>query len=370
MRRSVKIRKRVALPTNSVTETLVGVVATASAGTAVANQYAPPATGDNADRILAVLDGRSPHFSYSMPADPVTTREVTVTSASQFNTEAGTSGTRILINSSFSGNVTINANDIDVVMSNSATISGRVTIGNNTSYIERIRWTGGNVGELNGIRFRDILFDDLYALASAATASASSPEHNFSRGWDGSVNPPFQRMAFINTTLELEGDPAAPSNTWAWAFHCSQSAQHEDLIFANVKMLSNHQTNRIQNINRLVMVDTVMNPTGTAGNSMRIHAGSLNLWIRDSWGRGLFTMNDSASALVFDNYDRYNDINQYVNQAGGGSNSGTVQNSTLYTEAGAGAFPSISPLTDGGGNAREAWDGSTVPSHSSVGAIR
>ena len=51
-------------------------------GAAVSQTTAAASAGTNAARIDAILNGRSPHFSYSTPADPVTTREVTVTSAS------------------------------------------------------------------------------------------------------------------------------------------------------------------------------------------------------------------------------------------------------------------------------------------------
>jgi hypothetical protein len=361
MRRSVKIRKRVALPTSSVTETLGGVVATASAGTAVANQYAPPATGDNADRILAVLDGREPHFSYSMPADPVTTRDVTVTTASQFNSEAATAGTLIRVNSSFSGNVSITANDIDVVMSNSATITGNLTLGGG-SFANRIRWTGGNIsGLMQGVRYADALFDNFQVTAEGNGAAPID------------LNVPVSavaRVAFINTTFRVAG--GSSSNGWALYF-----AGGTDLIFANIAVFSIGQNNRFMASNRLLIVDSVFNPDGASGNGMRIHDASNNVWIKDCWSRGLFKLDatntgdtgPSVTNALFDNYDRYDNVTGYALHGSGAAwvnnNTGEVRNSSAY-----GATFSAGHLTNGGGNTSESWDGSTVPDYSTVGASR
>jgi len=52
-------------------------------------------------------------------------------------------------------------------------------------------------------------------------------------------------------------------------------------------------------------------------------------------------------------------------------NTGEVRNSTFrhYAGAGSGTF-SLAQLTYGSGNSRVAWDSSTVPDHSTVGAVR
>ena len=325
---------------------------------------------DNVYRIAALLNGRTPHFSYSTPADPVTTGEpVTVTSATEFNNAADDAGTRIWIPSSFTGNIQVTANDIDVTMANSATINGDLRLGNG-SYINRLRWTGGNVGRIVGDRFRDVLFDDVYALAYSNVQDAII-EHNFSSGWDGSGNPAFDRLAIINSTLELQGSPTQADNQKRWALHTSQSYEHTNLILANAKFLSNHQTVRIQHVSGLLIVDSVFNPNGTAVNGMRIHYGTNNVWIKDSWSRDLFKL-DAAGAeagpsvtnALFDNYDRYDNDDNYAFH-GSMANTGEIRNSTFY-----GGTLNYGPLENGGGNASSSWDGTTVPDYSTVGAIR
>jgi hypothetical protein len=372
MRKSVRVRPVGLVRTNRI-GTILGVSSASAAGT-VSRSVTTPVSGDNASRISAILAGRSPHFAYWTPADPIpnlANAAVTVTTADGFNAAAAVNGARIIINSSFSGSIRVGADDITVTMSNAATHTGTVSLGaisnsTNGTYINRLQWTGGNIGQILGARYRDVLFDDVYALAYSNVLDALI-EHNFGAGWDGSGNPPFARLAIINSTLELQGHPSQSSGQMRWAFHSSPSYENQDLILANTKLLSNHQNNRFQGINRFLVVDSVFNPNGNSVNAMRVLAGCQNIWIRDSWSRSLFSMN-VASNLVFDNYDRYYDLDQYVNQAGGG-NSGTVQNSAMYWTGGSGPFSSISPLASSG-NTREAWDGSTVPDYSNVGAIR
>jgi hypothetical protein len=366
-----------------VSRTLTGVSSASAAGT-VSRSVSNPVSGDNEDRILTILDGRSPHFAYSTPADPVTTQEITVTTAAQFNAYAGptpTTGTangwRITIGASFSGNIQIGANDIDVVMSNSLTISGRLTITGGSSgvggtYVERIRWTGGNVGTLYAQRVRDLLLDDFYCVATPATATGSADINNtIGGGWDGSGNPAFARVAIINSWMDVN-DPNTAGDQMRWALVTPSSYVNYDLIIANTKLTSNQQNNRFQNVTRMLIVDSVFNPNGASVNGMRMHYECTNVWVKDSWSRLLFKMDaagsesvNSAINVLFDNYDRYyNDLNYALH--GSKANTGEIRNSTFYGQQAL----SYAPLTNGGGNSSVTWDGSTVPDYSTVGAIR
>jgi hypothetical protein len=357
---------------------------------------APPATGDNADRIAAVLNGRTAPFSMNYPADPVpnlANEPVTVTTAAAFNTAAAVPGARIIVGASFSGNVAPSADDITVTMSNSYTISGRLTLGAggtgaSGTYINRLRWTGGNIGTIVGARFRDVLFDDLYALATSATSDFTQIEHNIGGGWDGSGNPPFERFAIINSTLAVTQPDGLATNLWGWAFHNSPSYENFDLFVGNTQFWGNGQTTRFQRITRFVMIDSVTNPGGTAGygdpafgNGMRIHRGCHNVWIRDSWSRGFMLMGEvntedpgpAVTNALFDNYDRYNPVDASWHYGSRTNNTGEYRNGLLATTSGAGdgTFSLIGAgMIDGGGNVRTGWNGTTVPDYSQIGAIR
>ena len=296
-----------------------------------------------------------------MPADPVTTTTQTVTSAAQFNqySNAGSGGVRIIVNSSFSGGISISRNDIDVVMSNGATITGTVNVSGS-----RVRWTGGNIAITTAEGFglsspSDVLFDDV-AIVGGVT-------HNFSAGGAG-----FNRVAFINSTLQVTSSPGGTG----WSIFMMPGA-HNDLIIGNCKVMrGGYQVARFQQVTRLVVFDTVFNPNENAGNGCRVGRQCNYVWFKDSWARhfclfGSQTGGDTGPAFtnaVFDNFDRYYTSNQYIEQSGFTNNTGTVMNSTMYSTGGS-SFPGVSPLTSTNNNF-VLWDGTTVPDYSSVGAIR
>lgn len=313
--------------------------------------------GDNADRIAVILNGRTPHFTPTYPADPETTREVTVTTALQFNNEARVDGTKITIGNSFSGSITIAGSDIDVVMDNAYTIAGNTTIGN-PSYSERVRWTGGNLdGTFVLARGRDILFDDVFFDVPGQGGGAAPFALALGNTQD--------RVAFLNTTVDVVGGSSAGD----WAMFVQANGGVDGLTLLNTKLMSDGQNNRFQNCTDVVIADSVFNPDGGSANGMRFHYSTTDVWVKDSWSRGLMKLDAAGSETepsilnaLFDNFDRY-----YTSWAFQGSkaNTGTVQNSTLY-----GGTISFSPLSDGGGNASDSWDGSTVPDYSAIGAIR
>lgn len=348
-------------------------------------------SGSNASRIATILNGREPHFAYNMPADPVTTQEITVASAADFTAYAGQSpptgtagGWVITINESFSGAVNITADDIDVVMSNAATITGTLSIGG-TGLVSRVRWTGGNlVGSVYGWRHNDLLFDDFWAYV---TGDGSEDNHQFGRAsWNSEAF--FRRLAVLNSTFEVRKSSAGIGN--AWSFFTQQNpdslndaTRHEDLLFLNSKSLTTGvHTHRIMSVRRMVYVDSAFNPDRTASSTgMRMHLGCEDVWFKDSWavnGMAVGHVSTAGEGVhvgngLFDNFDRYVDGSVYMYGAfvDPYPNTGEVINSTLYSEAGAsGSIDIGGGITLGAGNSRGAWDGVTVPDYSTVGAIR
>lgn len=349
-----------------------------SASSVVTDTTEAASATTNAGRISTALAGRSPHFSYSTPFDPITTRDVTVTSASQFNSEAATGSVIIRVNSSFSGSVTILGDDVDVIMSNSATITGGLTLGSGGNRCTRIRWTGGNVvGRFTGINYQDVLFDDFHNASSVSC------------DWTAAVEQ-IQRVAVLNSTLQYTGGGTGAS----YHVYIGQVNNaippvtlHQDLIFANTKFLCNGgHAIRIMGVQRILMVDCACNPDGGASFAgLRFHYTCQDIWAKDTWVRDGFKIDavntgdtgPSFTNALFDNFDRYADDGYSFglwsfNGSGGSwsnSNTGTVQNSTLYNSSGSGTV-GFTGYTNGGGNDNQVWDGSTVPDYSSVGAVR
>lgn len=97
---------------------------------------------------------------FEAPSPPVTTRQVTVTTTGDFDTEAAVDGTEITIGASFatSSTIHIKANDIDVILPN-AYSTGGITIGDfNVAGKARIRIRrptgearGGRTGQIRSI---------------------------------------------------------------------------------------------------------------------------------------------------------------------------------------------------------------------------
>ena len=130
-----------------------------------------------------------------------------------------------------------------------------------------------------------------------------------------------------------------------------------------------------------MIVDSVCNPDGLATSGLRIHLNSTDVWIKDSWVRGNFHINEVSGSdgypqvvnALFDNLDRYEGIGTYAFFAPVTvNNSGEIRNSRHSSTAGAGGgtISAGGGITVGSGNDRVAWDGSTVPDYSTVGAIR
>jgi hypothetical protein len=161
------------------------------------------------------------------PTLPTTTRNVSVTSASQFETEAAVNGTRITITSGWSQltNVAITGSDIDVIINPGVTI-GAVQLGSYpyTDPMARIRLrgptpgtkSGGMMGQYRGYGLAtDVVFDGINMNGASDFGGGS--------GLSGEDNQAFRpggelRMAVMNCCvtaggyLWLGGQGTAPSH--------------------------------------------------------------------------------------------------------------------------------------------------------------
>jgi hypothetical protein len=98
---------------------------------------APPPSGALSVASLGALPAELSGLRW--PTRPSTSREVTATNAAQINAEARVSGTRIRVVGAVGGDITINANDVEII-ADGATSLGRVTIARG---IQRVRVEGG-----------------------------------------------------------------------------------------------------------------------------------------------------------------------------------------------------------------------------------
>lgn len=94
---------------------------------------------------------------FQAPTPPTTTRQVTVTTTGQFNTEAAVAGTEVTVGADFaeSSIVTINANDVDVIVPSGRSIGGLIFASHGGTGRSRMRvrkatvdTRGGRVGEM------------------------------------------------------------------------------------------------------------------------------------------------------------------------------------------------------------------------------
>ncbi len=307
----------------------------------------PPASGDPYD-----LSGFNIPFVYEWPIEPTTTAIINVPADMDFASAVSNAGSRIVVAAGYTGPAGTFENDLDIVLDNSATITGRVNFG----AAQRIRWTGGNInGEIGANGFTDLLLDNVNVAGTLPT--------NFAE-FQGRL----ERLALINSTFT--GTVSGGGSTWGvyirpvvdW-----EANHHQNVIIANCRLSSNYQASRITTIDNLIIVDSVgFNPSGQS--SWRIHHRCTNVFIENIIGNGLFHWanwgSDSGPQIIngtINNIHGYDPNGNWrgLIYSGTGGNSGTVSNSVKHWAGGAGSIVGISPFTDGGGNSQIAWDGST-----------
>ena len=302
-------------------------------------------------------------FSYNWPAPPSTVSSQTVTTMSQLQSAVTVDGNRITIPDSFgaqSGNLTITGSDIDITMSNGATINGRIQIGSGTNRASRIRWTGGNMtgGPFNIDSADDLLIDDFHA-------TTNGQENNWTGG--GGTGQGIRRLAVINSTIEVTNE-----TTNAWAIFVAPTP-NEDFIFANLKVISSGQNNRLQNVHRLIIVDTILNPDGRSVNSFRTHDDCTDVYVRDTIiGHGGWLANARGGSYgiangTFERVTKYSDLSGFVTDS---EQYGSFNNGTLRSRGGTPGQEAFIGGFTGSNNLIEAWDGTTHPDASGYGAVR
>jgi hypothetical protein len=319
------------------------------------------------------LSGFGIDFAYDWPTAPVTTTTVEVDTCAEWQAAANDTATLVNVAAGSYGacDITVTGSDLDFVISTSATIDGGALLFRD---LDDVRWTGGNLvdGDLAGHRFTDLLIDNFCVNNFAEN---SDEINNFVDDNSTATNGAWSRFAIINSTFALYGNTGTAGS---WAFYVNPDGfpagpTTGNLILANFKVLSTGQNNRFMAADNTVIVDSVFNPDGVSANGMRIHQESTNVYMADSWIRGIFKLDGTGAQVVnaeFDNVDQYDQTSGWSVQAGA-DNTGTVLNSTLYNASG-GSWSAVHPsdFTDGGGNTWAAWDGTTVPDHSAVGADR
>lgn len=332
---------------------------------------------------LAAGGTRTIPFSYEWPEEPITTRSVSVVTAAQFNAEAAVSGTQITVTASFTGDVIINADDIDVVMDNSLTINGTLRIGSfsSSSRMDRIRWTGGNFNNSGILVFatNDLMFDDIYFRTDSTVASEGL--NDFRGNNSNAALAGIDRFAIINTTIEHDN----AINTDSYAFYAAGRNDPQNLIFANVRIdnVGGAQTTRLLNQNKHIVVDSVFNGSNQGSNGYRLHGDGVvssdEVYFADSTIVNIFKIDGTAANGgpnvtngVFERITRYTgdaafaygEFNTFGNQA-------TVNDSPVYHPAGDGVTEAgLAAGLTGSNNIRQPWDGSTLPDFSGVGAVR
>ena len=344
-----------------------------------------PGAGANASRIEAILlrDSRTVPLAYNMPADPVTTSVINVPADMSFASAVQVSGAQIIVAAGYSGAGYRGAwgSDLDIVMDNTAIITSRCT----AEGAERVRWTGGNViagqdgsgVESNLLAFvqpRDWLIDNVvFRGADHQSLIRLDIVYNTLPGNAGHV----ERMAFINTTLDLQSAVGDQTRWPIVALYPYDGTEHEDVILANVRSNCDGpggQVTRLMSVNRLVAVDSYMRNNGEGDRSgFRMHES-----VRDPYFHSIITVGlnnwantggqtDPNNVIDADitNWHVYNGVAAYgaFSYSGVGvTNSGLLRDSTVHSSNASISPPfsgmtSYGDMTNDGGNQTVVWDG-------------
>lgn len=280
------------------------------------------------------------------PTEPNTTSTVSVSNIGQFQDAVRRSNVRITVAAgTYNGNLSVSGDDIDIVMSNNATLNGGVDMirGNH-----RIRWTGGNVNTGTD-RFTirgeatDLMFDDFNIYG------------RFEQLGSGDI----RRFAIINSTVD--GDPMRLHNQdFPW-LSSPTSGRYSDWIIANVRSEteSGNAANRFQHQDRLLIVDSAFNMRGSQAAGLRIGQGSDQVHVENTLVRDrifLSLNNDGSQQLSdgrFENVRRfaYSSIPQFATHFDGNRRAtGVVNNSQMCSDMNVGEAMPLGPFTTETGN--------------------
>lgn len=321
-----------------------------------------------------------PH-AVTWPTAPTTTTTVNVSTMAAWQAAVAQSG--VLINvaaGSYVGDLNFTGNDIDIVMSNGATLFGapHMNPGANAR-ISRLRWTGGNIRSgttqvvLRAVRdvlFNDVHFTGAFILHRNTTLVAST-----------------ERFAFMNSTLD--GRESGQDHP----FMVQQDAAtpfHVDIILANTKFFGAlNSATRLQQSLRITVFESYfacVSGGGTLLTGFRISENTDSVFVggRDTkrtkiTGRVHLNHIESLPGPYAVINSVWNGLDRYNTPDGGGaaflnvpSNTGTVSNMSTFMPTNVGSPPpGISPFTTGPNvTAVQAWDGTTLPDSAAYGAIR
>jgi hypothetical protein len=198
----------------------------------------PPASGDNADRINALLDDYTlPSIMTGLqyPADPVTTTTHEVRTNAELAAAVNGDGRRVLIYGPSNGGLASynqfnpgTRNDLDIVMDNDATITGSAGWGW-FSALRRIRWTGGNVNITSGTNdgwfiwdAEDVLFDNVRVYRTGGAGHIMYPGNRT------------LRFSMINSTVEFT---ASGSGIYYAMFSSGSIGSRGDWVFCNNRFI-------------------------------------------------------------------------------------------------------------------------------------
>lgn len=345
------------------------------------------------------LSGFSIPHTVTWPTAPQTNQTINVPAndAAALASAVQTTGARVVVAAgTYVGNVFCTADDVDVVCNDNVFIVGHVAWGDIFRRARRIRWTGGNMsGGLIGLNsVADLLVNDFYMNTNGALSHPTvdgNGLNNMSGGGGSSTFDGWQRVAFINSTIDhINGDSAGG---WCWFSQCYSGSTQEDLILANVKMTNQGgQTNRFQSVDRMIAVDFAFNHDYAAANGCRVNYSTSSnrpcnqvffgngiiteLFQMDYGGNGQST-SDCLNG-TFDSVYKYNQGSFYDFATQLSGNTGVVRNCRGLGVTGSppGSLSGISPMTDGGGNDTAQHSGAAVSQLpdgtliTAVGAIR
>lgn len=334
----------------------------------------------NAARISAALSGiTTPAFAYNTPADPVTTNEVTVSNSADFNTYAQLNGYKITVQAGSYSGITINGDDVDVIMNDDVDIAGDVVVGNTSATAaQRIRLTGGNItGTLSRLTIehcQDVLFDDVFIEVDCN--GDGTRLNGFNGGGSGRG---VYRFASVNCTWKSLDTGSVDSYA---IFYQGTGRTFEDHIYANAVVMGDRQigggsgvhTTRFQAIDRFICYNSVINAPQADGayqaTGLRIHRSSTDVHFEDvhTIGNLLLDITGVSGPDVTDglflNVTRYDDVRFFATLGDTTSSNVDVQNCRMYTTVSVtNGDPLISygVLTDAGGNELYNWNGTTLP---------
>lgn len=318
-------------------------------------------------------------FSPAFARPPSTTGGTeNVTTIAEFQAAVALSNRIIQVAAgTYVGNLTITGSNLLILMSNSATLRGNVTIASGNT---RLHFRGGNYGDLttpclftlsgtNGA-LSDILFDDVVLEGV----------------WQATGNGVISRVTVINTTVDGDSQGDFALDGTFFASSNLPSARFNDWFLGNVKMdnrSAGNYVNRFQRMDRIMIVDSAMNmlSTGHPGTVAGLRFGELTRrgHVENTLvGNRIYAALNSGGGIQQFEKVRFQNVERYTRGsatlwatrfAGNPPNDGVVNGCTVHSDVG-GAGTSFALgddlVTEDGNNLIVSY--SVLPDVSSYGA--